>query len=462
MYTELKEKIVKRKILLLVISACISGAMFLLCTTIMDIRQSIVVASLILAVIWWTTECLDKTITSVMLLVSFLVFSGTSATTVFSFALSDSFLLIVLTYLFSRGIIVSGIVDRFLEPLLIRAAKTPFKAICTVVLMLAVTMYVIPQPLARLIIVAEIFSRFLDKTRISKEGKIVLNFSVFFMYIFVNATTLNADIILNTAAVKAAGLTNFTDFQWIKYMGVPSLIYLMIAMGLLLFVFRKELASADLDASHAEVQITEERDRKKDKWILVLIVATFVLWMTEPLHGIKAWIITSGGIIAMFALGLLQLKDWRAIDIPTLVFLTAAISIGSVMKATGVADIVFSMLRDIIPNAGVMGYIIIIMAISICMHMILGSNTTAISIVAPGMIVMCAGVIPAPVVMCIVYISLTTQWLFPFHSVGMMIGVSKGFFPSSYMLRMGLILTGVVFIAVFGLYVPWWKLMGLL
>ena len=72
----------------------------------------------------------------------------------------------------------------------------------------------------------------------------------------------------------------------------------------------------------------------------------------------------------------------------------------------------------------------------------------------------CDACYPDEIIMCITSVTLATQWLFPFHSVGMMIGVSKGYFKSRHMLKTGLVLTLVVFLAVFGLYLPWWKLTG--
>ena len=77
----------------------------------------------------------------------FPVLFGAEVKTVFSFPLSSTFLLIVLTYLFSRGVANSGLAERYLDALLTKVAGTPLKAVLLGALMLAATIYAIPQPL---------------------------------------------------------------------------------------------------------------------------------------------------------------------------------------------------------------------------------------------------------------------------------------------------------------------------
>ena len=458
----MNKTIIIKKIIPITVTVIIALTVFFLRPMGMDAQQSATVALILLVITFWTTQIVDKTIASCILILGFLFFSGAPAGVVLTFPRSEAFLLIALTYLFTRGIINSGIVDTVLEPILIRTAKTPFRSICAIILMLLLTIFLIPQPLARLIIVAEMFSRFLVKNGTPENGRKALLFAVFTLYIFINATMLRADIILNTVTVDVAGISGFSDFEWISYMAVPTLAYMAIVVVILLVVFRKKLPR-DCMNNGAIYSSEEERQKQKVDWkILVLIVGTMALWITESLHGINNWIVTLISILIMFLFKLLSLKDFRAIDVPALVFLTAALAIGWVMRSNGAADIVFLSIRALSPELGVHGYIAVIMVITICMHMILGSNTTTVSVVIPGMVVMYGNMLPVEIIMFVVYITTATQWLLPFHSVGMMIGESKGFFPASYMFSVGMVLTIIVFIAMFGLYLPWWQLMGFL
>lgn len=427
----------------------------------MDRRQAFVTALLVLVITWWCTGVVNKTLASCVLILGFLLFSGAPPTTVLSFPLSSTFLLITLTYLFSRGVTKAGLAERYLEPLLRKVGNTPLKALLCGGLMLLITVYAIPQPLARLIIVADIVKGYLDKTDGKAELKSVLLFGIFVLYIFVNMLTMNADIILNTTSVAVAGL-EMTNEQWIWYMAVPSLAYTAVVIALFMFLFRRELVGKKLQIQETRGEASQEVSGTREKMLLLLVAGTMILWLTESLHGIPNWVVTLCSIGVMFALGALKISDLNAIDVPMLVFLTAAMSIGGVMSASGTADLVFSTLRELIGGGSTARVVFAVMLITICMHMLLGSNTTTLSVVIPGVIFLCQGVLPSAVVMFIVYVASVSQWLFPFHSVGLMMGSSKNYFTLRHVLMLGIPLTVLVFGAVFGLYLPWWKLIGVL
>ncbi|MPL95597.1 hypothetical protein SDC9_41769 [bioreactor metagenome] len=451
-------KLIKR-ILLIILSALVPFLIVLTHPLGFNMNQSLVVGILLLVIIWWCTGLVNKITASCVLLLNFLLFSGAQIKTIFSFPMSSTFLLITLTYLFSKGVLNSRMAERYLEPLLIRCAGTPMRAILTSGAILVITMYAIPQPLARIIIVADIMQMYLNKIDVDEKVKNVILFGVFVMYIYVNMLTMNADIILNTTAVAVSGI-EMTDGRWMLYMSVPSLLLMTAALALIRLVFAKDIAGKHLCVL-APVQQTAKVNRR-DKMLLAVLAVTICLWFTESLHGIPAWVVTLFSIVIMFLLGTLHPADLKAIDIPMLVFLTAAMSIGGVMSANGTADIIFSALRELMSGSSTLLTVLAVMAITMCMHMVLGSNTTTLSVVIPGIIYMCRDMLPAEIIMFIVYITSVSQWLFPFHSVGLMMGSSKNYFPSAYVTRLGLPMTVLVFLAVFLLFIPWWRLIGLM
>lgn len=202
-----------QKVIYIALSAVLPLLILLIRPFEMDMRQSATLAVLLLVIIWWCTGIVGKTLASCVLIVSFLFLSGAQPRTVFSFPLSSTFLLIVLTYLFSRGVANSGLAEKYLEPVFTHVASTPFKAVILGALMLAVTIYAIPQPLARLIIISDIVRAYLEKTDADEAAKSTVIFGVFVMYIFVNMLTMNADIILNTTSAAVAG-GQMTDGEW--------------------------------------------------------------------------------------------------------------------------------------------------------------------------------------------------------------------------------------------------------
>ena len=123
---------------------------------------------------------------------------------------------------------------------------------------------------------------------------------------------------------------------------------------------------------------------------MIVILATVLLWMTSGLWGknivlfgyITAnTIVTIISTVILFAMKTIGKKDFSAIDIVTLIFLSAAFAIGGVMKACGAADVVFGQFRSIFPDHFSVFYLMLIILVGMLLHMVLGSNTTTLSVI---------------------------------------------------------------------------------
>lgn len=443
-------------------AACLLVPILLGCFTPlgMTLRQSLVLGSLITVIIWWSTGWVGKITASCALLIAFLLVGQAPAKTVFSFPLSDNFLLIIFCYLFSRGIENAHIAEKTVQPLLFRFAATPIRMIAVVIFYFAATIYVIPQPLARLIILANIVRVHLKKTDAPKKAQSVLLFSVFLFYVIVNMGAMDADIILNTSAVGFASLS-MTNGEWVQYMLAPTVVYTLAVIGLFFLVFRKELHGVKL-TPREETDAHREPFTKQEKIVLGIVLGTMILWMTSSWHGINPTYITLAGTALLFAVGVLQKKDLSAIDISTMVFLTAAFCIGSVLEYTGVADVIFSYVGRMFPEQFGFAYLLVIIVITMCMHLVLGSNTTTLSVVLPALMAICGSVMPVQEVFFIAYISLTAHFLLPFHAVSLMIGVGNGYFPSGYATKFGLPMMILIIAGIFLIFLPYWNIVGLI
>ncbi|MPM85255.1 hypothetical protein SDC9_132333 [bioreactor metagenome] len=365
----------------------------------------------------------------------------------------------MLAYLFSQGIANSGLVDKLFEPYLFRFANTPVKTLLSIIAMYIITIYMIPQPLARLIIVAMLFRSFLSNTTASTETVSILMYACFIFYAVVNMATRNADIIMNNASLAFAGVS-MSDGQWIKYMAVPVIIYGGLICALFIFLFRKNLIGIQFSIAKPSGEQDKPKLNKTERQTLVIILFTILLWMTEGIHSINAILVTFASSLLLFGLKVLSKKDFKAIDVTTLVFLTAAFSIGGVMKACGAADIVFSQLAVLFPKQYSPLYLVIMIFVGVLMHMILGSNITTLSVVVPGLTVICSNVLRPEIIMFVAFNSIAFHSILPFHSAAMMIGFSNGYFPSKYVAKLGIPVTFLLFAATMFLFVPWWKWIG--
>lgn len=107
-------------------------------------QQAVVVTNTILVVIWWSTGIVKKIPASLFLLLIFYIFSGASIKKILSFSLSETFLMIIVTYLFSQGITNSGLIDKIFQPLLIKLVHTPCQCLIAIAGIFYLTMYIIP------------------------------------------------------------------------------------------------------------------------------------------------------------------------------------------------------------------------------------------------------------------------------------------------------------------------------
>lgn len=422
-------------------------------------KQVIIVANTILVVIWWSTGIIKKIPASLYLIFIYYFFSGADIKTILSFSFSETFLMIIVTYLFSQGIANSGLIDKIFQPLLIKLVHTPCQCLIAIVGIFYLTMYIIPQPLARLIIVASVFYRFLQYTDSPEKTKKVIMYGVFVASAVVNMSVKNADIILNNVAASFSEIP-LSNKLWVYYMFIPTLITCCLLGILFVYTFHKDLIGIYLKNTKEEKKIISFSIQQK--FAITVIGMTILLWATNSIHGINNTLITIISTIILFAIQILHKEDWKSIDITTLIFLTAAFSIGNIMKFCGAANKVFGQLQTIFPTKFSLLYICIMILVAMLLHMILGSNTTTLSVVIPGLIVLCSQVVKSPIIALISVISVSFHAILPFHSISLMIGVSNNYYPAKYVTKLGLPVTLFVYLIVIGVYIPYWSIVGLL
>lgn len=452
------KKLNKRDWLNLLVGLVIGALIIIFKPLDLTLKQAALLAILLNGIYWWTIEIWSKEITSILLILGFLFFGDTPVKVVFSFPLSTTFLYIVLTYVFSSIIVRSGLVKKFLYPLLNKFCTTPLKTLLTIFFVFILMIPIIPQPLARLIMVITIFKDYLEKAGVRKPVLEVLLFGAAISYTLVNMSVMDADIIMNRSAV-AFGDLPMTNLKWMQYMAPPFILYAALSLALFAWVFRDHLLTKD---TLAHVAVPQQPLTRKQKLSLVVTILTVLLWLTEPLHGMPSLYVLIGALVVFAISRSVTMVDIKSIDIKTLLFLTAVFPIGQILKHSGVADKVFSTLESILPYGSTNGIMLTIVVISMLMHLLLGSNTATLSVVIPGLLVIFADKLPAEIIFFTAYISVAFHAILPFHSVTYAICDAKNYYPSKLVRKYGLWLTILVFLGVFLIFAPWWRLTGLL
>lgn len=420
-------------------------------------NQALIVGSLLLALIWWTTGCVKKWLTSLVLLAIFSLIGGTPLKSVFQFPLSTNFLVIFFAFLFSQAIANSGLTRRLLLPLLRRYINSVPKFVAFTVVCNIAFIFVIPQPFARVILLAFILGEYLDQVLDNKKAREVLMFSVFCLSMTANMMFLRGDIIMNYAILSFAELS-MTESAWISAMTLPTLLLLVVEAVLICLFFRKELHGAVFTAPGAAGEEKPMTGRSKAQLVVILI--TIVLMATESIHGITGWMVILAGTLVLTALGLLKPVDLKSVNYELLVFFTAAFSIGPVMKTSGVADLIFSRFTSAFPAQFGIGYLLLVVVITMILHMILGSSVTTTSVVVPGILLIASGIAPTVPLVMAIYVAVYVHFLLPIHNVVLMIGNKD--YGNSIVTRFGVVTTALIPVFILVVYYGWWQITGLI
>ena len=266
-------------------------------------QQTVIVANTILVIIWWSTGIVKKIPASMFLLLIYYIFSGAGIKIIISFSLSETFLMIIVTYLFSQGIANSGLIDKIFQPLLIKLVHNPCQCLIAVVGIFYLTMYIIPQPLARLIIVSSVLYHFLQRINIPEKTKNVIMYGVFVASAVINISTKDADIILNNVAASFSEIA-ISNKMWTYYMFIPTLVTCCLLGILFIYIFRKELIGIKIKNIEKENKIIPFSNQQK--LAIVIIGVTVFLWITNAIHGINNTLVTILSTTILFVIKILQ------------------------------------------------------------------------------------------------------------------------------------------------------------
>jgi solute carrier family 13 (sodium-dependent dicarboxylate transporter), member 2/3/5 len=422
----------------------------------MTLKQSIILGSLFLTIVWWGTGIVYKDAASIFLIIMFILFGDTPIQKVFFFPLSDNFILVSASYLISQGIVNSKIADKFSSFVLERFCYNSIRLVIMSFVLGILLIFVIPQPFPRVILLSSIYINFLKNYEVDNEEKMILIFSVFVAATVTSLMFLNGDVIINYAALKFGGI-EMTYLEWAKYMTLPTLIATLVIAAAFIMTFKKTLKS-EFQRRSIEEKLSFGSSEKKALGITILIV---LLWLTESKHGISAANVALIGVIAMFIAKIVNIKDFKVINISLLIFLTAEFSIGKVLTGSGVAVKISNFLTGFFPDAGSILYIPFIIVLVMILHMIMGSLVTAVSVLIPTIITITTGTLSSELVVMIVTTSVCFHYVMPFHHVAIMIGYGNGYYQNRHTLKMGIALTIITVILVLFVYLPWWRMIGI-
>lgn len=423
----------------------------------------IMFALTIMTVIFWATGVAQNGYTAGLLLTLMCILlnhdpeTGTPIATIFYAWTGTTIWLVIGAYLIANAVKTSGLGDR-IAYLYMKSFVTDFKSIIIGIYVLtAILSLLIPHPWPRAFLIMAVMKVVIDSSGIVQEDAVKIGFAVFAASVPCSLIFLTGDAVINPLAASYAGGATF--LQWLLYMGIPAIVLSVAFVALQLFLFKptKDYAvdKATIDQKLADMGPMSGRERKTLIWVIIFIV----LCMTDSVHGIDVGWVTLGigMLLAMPIVGDLNgPKDWSAVPIHVLVFLTAAMAIGKVGGTTGMNAWIASLLPSQVAGGPIV-IACIIVAISFAVHMLLGSVIAVMGVAVPAILSFAEPLGIAPMAATLIcYMAVAGHFMFPFQHLNTLVGASPdtGMYGQNETLKMGTALIPVLFVV--GILMAFW------
>jgi len=422
----------------------------------------------LMAVVWWALKAMDSGITAIALLVSFVLFLNPDSVTpsvIFGIWTTPTIYLVIGGFLISGAIQKSGLGER-IACYFIKMFVHSYNSVIIACYILGVLLSImIPHPWPRSFLLMSVMTFVIQASRLSKKYAAQVGLAIFGGSIPTSMILITGDSTLNAAAAGFAE-TTMSWGQWAFYMGLPGILAAVLTCTAQLLLFKKP-KQFELD----QMTINEKilglgKIRKKEVMTILVMVFAIGMWMTDSIHGIHSGWIAIGAVVLLATpiIGVITKESWNSVSISTLLFLTAALSIGAVGKVTGMNQWIAESLmpKSLFPSP----YLFALVACAICMvmHLLLGSTLAVLGIAAPAVISFGQALgIPALVSAMIAYTAVCLHWLLPFHHMNLLVGLGEqgGGYTEKEVLKLGLAQTAVVILVCMA-EILWWSAIGLL
>ena len=375
--------------------------------------------------------------------------------------------IVVGAYLIAGAVKDSGLGQRIAYAFMLKFVKNAKSLVLSIFVLTFVLALLIPHPFPRAFLILAVVSVIAESAGYGEDDRGKLGFLIFAAAVPCSMFFITGDSTLNplVASYGANGGAAIGFVDWFIYMSVPMVVATLctIVLALALFKPSKELVydREDVLAKQAALGKLSEKEIRTIVWLVIAIA----LWLTVS-GDYLAWVtLVIGVLMAMPVIGeVLTPASWGSVDIKTLMFLTAAMAIGSVGGATGmnawIADVV---LPSTVPTNPYL-FALLVCALTMVIHMFMGSVMAGLGICVPAFLTFVQGTSVSPIaVALIVFTAINLHYILPFHNLAILVGEGKdaGGYTSKEAMKMGIPLTVVTFLVVL-VEAFWFSTLGLM
>lgn len=420
----------------------------------------------LMTVVWWACGVAQPAFVSAIYL-ALLILTGTSDTgTVFASWTKMQMWMVIGAYLIAAAVKESGLGERIAYWFALRFVRDWKSLVTSIFVLTFILSLLIPHPFPRAFMILAVMLAICDAAKMSQADKNKVGFLTFAAAAPGSMFFLTGDATLNPlVASYAADGCSFV--QWFLYMSVPMLVATICTLLLGLFLFKPEKEmEIDFDEVRSRQEALGKITEKEVRTVIWLVIA-IVLWLTESMTGLNIGFVTLivGAALALPVFGeVLTPATWNSVPINTLVFLTAAMGIGTVGGATGMNAWIASVVLPSAVPSNIFVLALLIAVITVVIHMFMGSVMAVLGICTPAFLAFTggSGVTDLAVAM-MVFSAINIHYILPFHNLAILVGEGPDAagYSSKDAMRMGIPLTVAVFVVVL-VEAVWFHVLGLM
>lgn len=271
--------------------------------------------------------------------------------------------------------------------------------------------------------------------------------------------TGSGEVTLNMEMLATAGF-KVTWFDFLFYNYVPSIIYSVVGMLVLLVVMRPrggEDTQGYVEEQYASLGPMSLREKKAS----MLFVVLTLLMMTDKYHGINvAWIMMAVGFAGFLpGIDLVDSKKFETLNLTAVLFVVGCMSIGSGAQATGMDKAIAAGMLPLLQSGGELMTVISSFWGGVVVNFLL-TPVAAVSTFTVPIAEMCRQMGISPLAPAFAFQYGLDQFILPYEYSVFLFFFSTGYINFKYLVQVFGVRIFVTFLLLVTVFYPFWKLTG--
>jgi anion transporter len=417
----------------------------------------------------WITEAMDHAVAGLIGCFLFWVLDVVRFNVAFSGFANDTPWFLFGAMLMGIVASKSGLARRLAYHVMLRVGVTYPRILLGLIVTDFLLTFVVPSGIARIVIMAAIALGLVEAFKVQAGSNVARGM---FLIITYTAALFDKMIIAGASSITARGLIEkggSIDVQWSQWFVafLPCHVVTVIAAwALTLWLFPPE--KVELEGGYNYLK--EELEKlgalsAMETRAAILIAGATLLWMTDFIHHISPAKIGLGiGLAALLPyVGVLRTDDVKKLNYLPVFFVASALGMAEVLSATKSLDlltnIVFTWMQPLM--TGVIASTVVLYWTAFVYHVFLSSDIAMLGTSIPLLMNFAKTHNLNPLTLGMIWTFASAGKIFVYQSAVLIVGYSFGYFRARDLLRIGLLLTVVEFVAILVIVPVYWPLIGI-